>query len=82
MKNGQDIRIERLTLRLGGVGTGGAARLGRLVAEGLAEADVEWPGGRGRALPLELKAPATEEPQRLAARVVALILAEVAREAP
>jgi hypothetical protein len=80
-KGGAEIRIERLTLRVGGIGSGGAALLARLVAEGLAEAEVDWAPVRNRALRLELTAAAPAEPASLASRVVDAVMAELAREA-
>jgi hypothetical protein len=80
-RGGAEVRIERLTLRVGGIGSGGAALLARLVAEGLAEAEVDWTPARNRALRLELNAAAPAEPARLASRVVDALMAELAREA-
>jgi hypothetical protein len=81
VSKGRDVRIERLTLRVGGIGTGGAALLARLVAEGLAEADLAWALPRRRALHLEVSAAEATEPRPLTDRIVATILAELAREA-
>ncbi len=79
------VRVERLTLRLGGIGAAGGARVATLVAEGLAAAlgagQKGWSPQAAEHVMVDLPAGASDEPEAVAREIVTALTVELSRRA-
>jgi hypothetical protein len=75
--------VERLTLRLGGIGADGGARIATLVAEGLAAAlgtaQTTWSRQPSEHIAIELPAAPSDEPEAMAREIVTALMVELVR---